>query len=105
VRRLVPENNPESTQCSKSERTNGLPSRPRSGQGRTNLGARLARPLSLSLLHLVFGFKKMGYPSAAASNAVIYTTYSLFLVFGLWVGWRFSKTKGDFLSSLRTQSG
>jgi hypothetical protein len=47
----------------------------------------------------------MGYPTATASNATIYTTYTFFLCFGLYVGWRFSRTKADFLSALRTQSG
>jgi hypothetical protein len=47
----------------------------------------------------------MGAPSQTASNAVIYCTYAFFLVFGLYVGWRYSRTKGDFLSSLRTQGG
>jgi hypothetical protein len=47
----------------------------------------------------------MAPPSTQASNAIIYVTYVVFLCFGLWVGWRFSKTKGDFLSSLRTQTG
>jgi hypothetical protein len=47
----------------------------------------------------------MAPPSERASNAVIYTTYAVFLCFGLYVSWRFSKTKGDFLSSLRTQTG
>lgn len=46
----------------------------------------------------------MGLPSEPASNGIIYTTYALFLVFGLAVGWRFRKSKGDYLSALRTQT-
>ncbi|KAJ8517914.1 hypothetical protein ONZ45_g4941 [Pleurotus djamor] len=46
----------------------------------------------------------MGVPSEPASNAIIYTTYSVFLVFGLAVGVKFARSKSDFLASLRTQS-
>ena len=47
----------------------------------------------------------MGIPSQAASNGIIYTTYAVFLVFGLAVGIRFARSKSDFLASLRTQTG
>ncbi|KAF4564662.1 hypothetical protein EYR40_010829 [Pleurotus pulmonarius] len=46
----------------------------------------------------------MGVPSEHASNAIIYTTYSVFLLFGLAVGIKFARSKSDFLASLRTQS-
>ncbi|KIX08032.1 uncharacterized protein Z518_02687 [Rhinocladiella mackenziei CBS 650.93] len=48
----------------------------------------------------------MGQPSQPASNAIIYTTYSLFLVFGLFVAWTLRhQTKGEYLATLRTQKG
>ncbi|RMD39473.1 hypothetical protein DV735_g5655, partial [Chaetothyriales sp. CBS 134920] len=48
----------------------------------------------------------MGQPSAQASNALLYTTYGLFLVFGLFMAWRLrNQTKGEFLSSNGTQKG
>ena len=66
----------------------------------------------------------MGVPSHEASNAIIYTTYAAFLyriaqrlpygkliltlcrVFGLYVAWTLrQQTKGEFLSSNRTQKG
>ncbi|KAF1982857.1 hypothetical protein K402DRAFT_339522 [Aulographum hederae CBS 113979] len=46
----------------------------------------------------------MGVPSTQASNAIIYLTYGAFLVTGLYIAWRLrTQSKGDFLSSNRTQ--
>ncbi|KPI34934.1 uncharacterized protein AB675_3856 [Cyphellophora attinorum] len=48
----------------------------------------------------------MGMPSAPASNAIIYTTYALFLCFGLAVAWKLRKqSKGEWLSANGTQKG
>ncbi|KAL2410961.1 hypothetical protein ABEF95_001832 [Exophiala dermatitidis] len=48
----------------------------------------------------------MGQPSEPASNAIIYTTYAGFLIFGLAVAWTLRhQTKGEYLASLRTQKG
>ncbi|KAK9263226.1 hypothetical protein V1519DRAFT_382958 [Lipomyces tetrasporus] len=44
----------------------------------------------------------MAIPSTQASNASIYTTYGVFLVFGLVVAWRFSNRK-EFLAAIRSQ--
>ncbi|OLN86053.1 putative urea active transporter 1-like protein 3 [Colletotrichum chlorophyti] len=47
----------------------------------------------------------MGQPSAAASNAVIYVTYGLFLIMGTGIAWRYrNQSKGEFLSGNRTQT-
>ncbi|TIC90641.1 putative urea active transporter 1 [Colletotrichum higginsianum] len=47
----------------------------------------------------------MGQPSAAASNAVIYVTYGLFLITGTAIAWKFrNQSKGEFLSGNRTQT-
>ncbi|EFQ29554.1 hypothetical protein LY76DRAFT_523431 [Colletotrichum caudatum] len=47
----------------------------------------------------------MGQPSAAASNAVIYVTYALFLITGTAIAWKFrNQSKGEFLSGNRTQT-
>ncbi|WYZ45597.1 hypothetical protein EsH8_VIII_000913 [Colletotrichum jinshuiense] len=47
----------------------------------------------------------MGQPSAAASNAIIYVTYALFLVTGTAIAWKFrNQSKGEFLSGNRTQT-
>ncbi|KAL6253394.1 hypothetical protein RBB50_001118 [Rhinocladiella similis] len=48
----------------------------------------------------------MGQPSQQASNAIIYTIYAAFLVFGLFIAWTLRhQTKGEYLASLRTQKG
>ncbi|TEA20238.1 hypothetical protein C8034_v003915 [Colletotrichum sidae] len=48
----------------------------------------------------------MGQPSAAASNAIIYVTYGLFLISGTAIAWKFrNQSKGEFLSGNRTQTG
>jgi D-alanyl-D-alanine carboxypeptidase len=48
----------------------------------------------------------MGQPSQPASNGIIYTTYAVFLIFGLAVAWTLRhQTKGEYLASLRTQKG
>ncbi|ETI27192.1 hypothetical protein G647_09875 [Cladophialophora carrionii CBS 160.54] len=48
----------------------------------------------------------MGLPSQQASNAVIYTTYAAFLVFGLAIAWTLRhQSKGEYLATLRTQKG
>ncbi|KAK9492706.1 hypothetical protein V1508DRAFT_432705 [Lipomyces doorenjongii] len=44
----------------------------------------------------------MAIPSTQASNACIYTTYGVFLVFGLLVAWKFSNRK-EFLAAIRSQ--
>ncbi|KAK9240892.1 hypothetical protein V1525DRAFT_336132 [Lipomyces kononenkoae] len=44
----------------------------------------------------------MGIPSNQAANACMFTTYGLFLVFGLVVAWKFSNKK-EFLASIRSQ--
>ncbi|KAG9247408.1 hypothetical protein BJ878DRAFT_492830 [Calycina marina] len=47
----------------------------------------------------------MGQPSTQASNAVMYTTYALFLVFGCYVAWKLRhQSKGEYLSANRTQT-
>ncbi|KAH8589655.1 hypothetical protein B0O99DRAFT_655289 [Bisporella sp. PMI_857] len=47
----------------------------------------------------------MGQPSTQASNAIIYLTYGAFLIFGCAVAWKLRhQTKGEFLSSNRTQT-
>ncbi|KAK8154969.1 hypothetical protein BKA80DRAFT_209552 [Phyllosticta citrichinensis] len=46
----------------------------------------------------------MGIPSFEASNAIIYLTYGALLLSGVAVAWRLRhQTKGDYLSSNRTQ--
>ncbi|KAH0423125.1 hypothetical protein CcaCcLH18_12410 [Colletotrichum camelliae] len=41
----------------------------------------------------------MGQPSSAASNAIIYVTYGLFLITGTAIAWKFrNQSKGEFLS-------
>ncbi|TVY28822.1 hypothetical protein LHYA1_G002107 [Lachnellula hyalina] len=48
----------------------------------------------------------MGQPSHPASNAIIYLSYGAFLVFGCYIAWRLRhQTKGEYLSSNRTQTG
>ncbi|EQB58945.1 hypothetical protein CGLO_00733 [Colletotrichum gloeosporioides Cg-14] len=48
----------------------------------------------------------MGQPSFAASNAIIYVTYGLFLITGTAIAWKFrNQSKGEFLSGNRTQTG
>jgi len=42
--------------------------------------------------------------SNTTSNAVIYTTYVAFFVFGLFASWKWARSKADFIASLRTQS-
>ncbi|KAK9376869.1 uncharacterized protein V1513DRAFT_429694 [Lipomyces chichibuensis] len=44
----------------------------------------------------------MAIPSTLASNACIYTTYGVFLVFGLLVAWKFSNRK-EFLAAIKSQ--
>ncbi|KAK9333153.1 hypothetical protein V1520DRAFT_271044 [Lipomyces starkeyi] len=44
----------------------------------------------------------MAIPSTQISNACIYTTYGVFLVFGLLVAWKFSNRK-EFLAAIRSQ--
>uniref|UniRef100_L2FCH9 Urea transporter n=1 Tax=Colletotrichum fructicola (strain Nara gc5) TaxID=1213859 RepID=L2FCH9_COLFN len=47
----------------------------------------------------------MGQPSFAASNAIIYVTYGLFLITGTAIAWKFrNQSKGEFLSGNRTQT-
>jgi hypothetical protein len=47
----------------------------------------------------------MGQPSFEASNAIIYLTLGAFLVFGLYIAWRFRNlSKGEWLNSNGTQS-
>ncbi|UQC89120.1 uncharacterized protein CLUP02_14648 [Colletotrichum lupini] len=47
----------------------------------------------------------MGQPSFAASNALIYVTYGLFLITGTAIAWKFrNQSKGEFLSGNRTQT-
>ncbi|KAL0937988.1 urea transporter [Colletotrichum truncatum] len=42
----------------------------------------------------------MGQPSSAASNAIIYVTYGLFLIMGTSIAWKFrNQSKGEFLSA------
>ena len=49
---------------------------------------------------------KMGQPSPEASNALIYCTFAVFLVFGLVVSWRLrGQSKGQWLSANGTQKG
>lgn len=44
-------------------------------------------------------------PSTPASNAIVFTTYSLFLVMGCAFAWKFRHNlKGGFLSGNRTQT-
>ncbi|KAL8779566.1 MAG: hypothetical protein Q9213_006871 [Squamulea squamosa] len=46
----------------------------------------------------------MGQPSYQASNALIYLTYGVFLVAGVWIAWLWrGQSKKDFLASNRTQ--
>jgi hypothetical protein len=48
----------------------------------------------------------MGYPSFAASNAVIYVTYGAFLIMGTGIAWKMrNQSKADFLSGNGTQTG
>ncbi|KAK9370201.1 hypothetical protein V1509DRAFT_330234 [Lipomyces kononenkoae] len=44
----------------------------------------------------------MGIPSPQASNACMFTTYGVFLVFGLLVAWRYSNKK-EFLAAIKSQ--
>lgn len=46
----------------------------------------------------------MGMPSSQASNAVMYLSYALMLVMGLFIAWKTSKAD-SFLSGNRTQRG
>ncbi|RGP65493.1 urea transport [Fusarium sporotrichioides] len=47
----------------------------------------------------------MGYPSFAASNAVIYVTYGAFLIMGTGIAWKMrNQSKADFLSGNGTQT-
>ncbi|KAF5022309.1 hypothetical protein F66182_5638 [Fusarium sp. NRRL 66182] len=47
----------------------------------------------------------MGYPSFAASNAVIYVTYGAFLAMGTGIAWKMrNQSKADFLSGNGTQT-
>ncbi|KAL8854891.1 MAG: hypothetical protein Q9221_000398 [Calogaya cf. arnoldii] len=46
----------------------------------------------------------MGQPSYQASNALIYLTYGVFLVTGVWIAWLWrGQSKKDFLANNRTQ--
>ncbi|KIV95892.1 hypothetical protein PV10_03493 [Exophiala mesophila] len=48
----------------------------------------------------------MAPPSQPASNGIIYTTYAVFLMAGLYIAWTLRKqTKGEYLATLRTQKG
>jgi hypothetical protein len=48
----------------------------------------------------------MAKPSNEASNAIIYTTFAVFLIIGTLFAWRLrNQPKGDFLSGNRTQTG
>ncbi|KAF5235069.1 hypothetical protein FAUST_7337 [Fusarium austroamericanum] len=47
----------------------------------------------------------MGFPSFAASNAVIYVTYGAFLIMGTGIAWKMrNQSKADFLSGNGTQT-
>ncbi|KAK3904999.1 hypothetical protein C8A05DRAFT_13170 [Staphylotrichum tortipilum] len=47
----------------------------------------------------------MGQPSFAASNALVYVTYGVFLIVGTGVAWKFrNQSKGEFLAGNRTQT-
>ncbi|KAI1067740.1 hypothetical protein LB507_010486 [Fusarium sp. FIESC RH6] len=49
---------------------------------------------------------RMGFPSFAASNAVIYVTYGAFLLMGTGIAWKMrNQSKADFLSGNGTQTG